>query len=156
MTGGAAREGRDGEAPNQSGSSSFPLIPGAAWTISAAAAALSRAVARAISHSTAAQTGNAPSAQHQQMLQPVSPSEQPHTKGKAAQLPVPRGHPQPHSQGKALSTLTSLHMISSERGFIKPSIMFPVVATHISLPMSSTGQHITHFPDYILPDSRYF
>lgn len=74
MTGGAAREGRDREAPNQSDSSSFPFIPGAAWTISAAAA-LSRAEARAISHSTAAPTGNAPSAragtQHQKMLQPA-------------------------------------------------------------------------------------
>lgn len=51
-----------------------------------------------------------------------------------------------------MSILESKNIISSEHVFIKPSIMFPVVATYGYLPTSNTGQHIGHFPD--LPSPR--
>lgn len=133
------------------------LIPTRPRTISAAAAALGRAVARAT-----------PALQHRQGRLPVpragtstSTSRycSPHNKLTARERQhssCAKRTPRSHRQGKALSTLTSLHTISPERGFIKPRVMFPGVATHGNLTMSSTGQGIRHFLDDILPDSRYF
>ncbi|KAL2305407.1 hypothetical protein Nmel_007393 [Mimus melanotis] len=55
---------------------------------------------------------SAPSAQGRHPAPADAAASQPFptSKGKVAQLPVPRGHPQSHSQGKALSTLMSLQM----------------------------------------------
>lgn len=43
---------------------------------------------------------------------------------------------------------------SVQNTFNKPTVQFPVAAMDGCVVMSSTGQHT--FPDYLVPDFRYF